>query len=163
MSCEVCGRRMRGSPVSVIIEGAIMNVCEECARFGATPSTWSRSPRKPLQRIPQREEAANPRGRVTAPVRVEGEEELVEGYGSLIREAREKMGLSQEELAKLVKEKVSVIKRVEAGRMEPPRQLASKLEKVLKIKLYGSEAAAGFSTTTKRKSLTLGDVVRLKD
>lgn len=163
MSCEVCGRRIRGPPVSVVIEGATMNVCEECARFGVTPSTWSRSPRKPLQRISRGERAAEPRERVAAPARVEVEEELVEGYGSLIREAREKMGLSQEELAKLVKEKVSVIKRVEAGRMEPPRQLAGKLERVLKIKLYGSEAAASSLTPTKRKSLTLGDVVRLKD
>jgi len=162
LSCEVCGRRIRGSPVKVVIEGAIMNVCEECARFGVTPATWSRSSRKTPQIVSQ-ERKEIVRKKATKPASIEVEEELVEGYGNLIRDAREKMGLSQEELAKLVKEKLSVIKRVEAGKMEPPRQLAVKLEKVLKIKLYSSEMAVSPSTATGKRKLTLGDVVQLKD
>lgn len=162
MSCEVCGRRIHGSPVKVIIEGAVMSVCEECARFGVTPATWSRSSRKTPQIVSQgRKEIVH--RKATVPVHIEMEEELVEGYGNLIRDAREKMGLSQEELAKLVKEKLSVIKRVEAERMEPSRQLAVKLEKVLKIKLYSSEGAASPSAATGKRNLTLGDVIRLKD
>jgi len=162
LSCEVCGRRIRGSPLKVIIEGATMNVCEECAKFGVTPATWSRSPRKVSQVVPQ-EGKTMIHMKTPTSARVEAEEELVEGYGNLIREAREKMGFSQEELAKLVKEKLSVIKRVEAGRMEPAKQLAVKLERVLKIRLYGSETATNVSTTTRKRSLTLGDVVQLKD
>lgn len=163
MNCEVCGRKIQGSPVQVNIEGATMNVCSECARFGTTPSTWSRIPRKAVRREVQGLEAVKEPRRAVAPAAPLGEEELVEGYGEVIRRAREKLGLSQEELAKLVKEKLSVIKRVEAGRMEPPKQLAEKLEKVLKIKLYTSESAVAPSRAVKKKELTLGDVVQLKE
>lgn len=159
MNCEVCGRKIEGSPVRVVIEGAMMNVCSECSKFGVTPSTWSPIPRKPVRSIVINTQVR----RASTPLQVESEVELVEGYGRLIREAREKMGLSQEELAKLVKERLSVIKRVEAERMEPPASLARKLEKALKIKLYTYEASVASSTYKKRKDITLGDVVRLKE
>lgn len=144
------------------IEGAVMNVCSECARFGTTPSTWSRIPKKAVRREVQVVEARKEPKRAAPPATLV-EEELIENYGEVIRCARERLGLSQEDLAKLVKEKLSVIKRVEAGRMEPPKQLAERLEKVLKIKLYTSESVVAPSRAAKKKGLTLGDVVQLKE
>ena len=60
---------------------------------------------------------------------------LIEGYHRVIKKARERRGLSQEELAKLVGEKTSTIKRIEAGKLTPTDRLVKDLERVLKIKL----------------------------
>ncbi|MEM1574836.1 MAG: multiprotein-bridging factor 1 family protein [Nitrososphaerota archaeon] len=61
--------------------------------------------------------------------------ELIENYGEIIRNARIKMGLSQEELAKQISEKLTIIKKIEQGAFKPPIELARKLEKFLKIKI----------------------------
>lgn len=60
---------------------------------------------------------------------------LVENYGAVIRQAREKLGLTQAELAMKIAEKLSVIKKVEAERLKPDERLAQKLERALKIRL----------------------------
>ena len=61
--------------------------------------------------------------------------ELVENYGELVREARIKIGLAQEELASQVGEKATVIKKIEHGELRPSIELARKLEKILRIRL----------------------------
>ncbi len=62
--------------------------------------------------------------------------EIVDNYGDIVRKAREKMGLTREQLAKILKEKESVIARIENYEMVPDDKLAKKLERVLKIKLF---------------------------
>ena len=52
-----------------------------------------------------------------------------------IKVAREKLALTHEELGKKINEKASVLRNLEAGKMAPNNQLASKLEHMLKIKL----------------------------
>ena len=60
---------------------------------------------------------------------------LVEGYGFIVRRSREEKGLSQEKLAKLVGEKVSVIKKIETEKLIPSDELVRKLQNALKVKL----------------------------
>lgn len=76
----------------------------------------------------------NPGRRSSSHLPVE-EFEYVEGFGRIIREAREEMGLTQEDLAKQLNEKVTVIRKIEAGEFNPPIDLVRKIEKLLKIKL----------------------------
>lgn len=61
--------------------------------------------------------------------------DLIENYGEIIRNARIKMGISQEELAKQISEKLTIIKKIEQGTFKPPIELARKIEKFLKIKI----------------------------
>ncbi|MCF8884168.1 MAG: helix-turn-helix domain-containing protein [Nitrososphaerota archaeon] len=61
--------------------------------------------------------------------------EYVEDFGRLIRDAREKMGLTQEELANQLNERVTIIKKIEAGEFKPSIELARRIEKLLKIKI----------------------------
>ena len=49
---------------------------------------------------------------------------VAEGFGSLVRRAREKMGLSHEDLGRKVAEKVSVIKKIESEKMVPDQRVA---------------------------------------
>jgi len=91
--------------------------------------------------------------------------EVVEDYARIIKEARERAGLTRDALAAVLGVKVSVIRRIEEGALTPPIDLARKMERVLKIKLVeeviderlgkGGEAGAWEET--------LGDVAVFKE
>lgn len=92
--------------------------------------------------------------------------EFVDGYGEIIRKAREKLGLTREELGALIQDKASVIKKIENEELKPTIELAKKLEKVLKVKILVevSEEVEEFfkpqSPKTKPSGLTLGDLLK---
>lgn len=62
-------------------------------------------------------------------------DELVDDYGSVIRRARDKRGMSQEELALEIREKVSLLKKIEREDLVPEDSIRKKLERVLGITL----------------------------
>lgn len=151
MRCEVCGREIRGPPFRRVIEGARMTVCAQCARFGTAEWTPSR-PLAPPRRQP-------PRNEVEAVERLE----LVEDYGGKIRKARQRMKMTVEDLGNKIREKVSVIKKLEKEELAPDRRLVQKLRNALKVELLiaGETAAAPMLPKTTRVR-TLGDIMRLK-
>jgi putative transcription factor len=95
---------------------------------------------------------------------VEITQEVVEGYDSKIRQAREKLGLSHEELGKKINEKASVLSKLETGKMAPNNLLVTKLEHALKIKLLvpikEEKISQGFPKLPSREP-TLGDLIKL--
>jgi uncharacterized protein (TIGR00270 family) len=95
--------------------------------------------------------------------KVEITQEPTEDYASKIKVAREKLALTHEELGKKINEKASVLRNLEAGKMAPNNQLASKLEHMLKIKLLvpiSDEKATQVPKVTNQE-LTLGDLIEL--
>lgn len=159
MECEVCGRKIWGKPVSVVIEGTEMKTCPQCARFGREEKTWSRLPRRqpgtPVKVVKKK----YPYGGKREPLL-----EVVEDYSSIIRRAREAKKLTQEELGKKINEKVSVIARLEAGRMKPSVEIARKLERALDIKILEEvEEEVEYSSSGKVSGeLTIGDIIKIK-
>jgi putative transcription factor len=116
-----------------------------------------RTPKKPLTPVPfiQRKKPAQ--------AKVDTTQEIVEGYDSKIRQAREKLGLSHEELGKKINEKASVLSKLETGKMTPNNMLVTKLEHALKIKLLvpiKEEKIPSFPTLPNREP-TLGDLIQL--
>jgi len=88
---------------------------------------------------------------------------VVEGYATRIREARERMGLSQQDLATRVKERLSLIQKAESGKIAPDVKLCRELEHCLRIVLLTSRVEVPESTgTVEARSLTLGDIARVK-
>ena len=92
-------------------------------------------------------------------------QELTQDYPNKIRVSREKMGLTHEELGKKINEKASVLRNLEAGKMEPNNQLASKLEHMLKIKLLVpiSDEKAVQIPKSANEELTLGDIIEIDE
>ena len=88
---------------------------------------------------------------------------LVDNYGKMIVEARKKRNLTREEFAKKIKEKESVIRRVESEEMMPDDALVKKIERFLEIKLKKIYEKALIGKKEIKGSLTLGDVVELKE
>lgn len=129
-ACEVCGSPLRASPNRVEIDGAVMVVCNNCARLGKQvgPIAAPRVRPTPLQG-PLRSSPPRP---------PEIEYEVDPDYYLIIRQAREKMGLSQEQLGGLLNEKPSVIKMVESKKLKPDMTLTRKLMHQLKVNLLVS-------------------------
>jgi putative transcription factor len=91
-------------------------------------------------------------------------DELAADYDERIRDAREAMGLSQQDLAGDLNEKTSLIRKLERGDVLPSDSVQRKLERKLDISLSegtGDEDADWSSDTS--TTTTLGDVVKRKD
>lgn len=159
MRCEICGKKIIGKPVRTKIENSIMQTCKECSKFGKV----QREPPKP-QGSPGRGASRAPySGKRTYKPR-EPTYEVVEGYEKVIREGREKKGWSREDLGDKIYEKVSVINRLESGRMIPDLKLARKLEQILKVTLLEKteEASIEDQRGSSVRGATIGDIVKIK-
>jgi putative transcription factor len=145
-----------------VIEGAKLTVCIECSKHGKILTREEVELAQKLQRKPLAPFSA--RIQKKKPVaKVEITEEIVEGYDSKIRHAREKIGLSHEELGKKINEKASVIRNLETGKMAPNNMLVTKLEHALKIKLLTpiSEEKNPQIPKSQSHEVTLGDLIQL--
>lgn len=92
-------------------------------------------------------------------------DEVAQDYDERIRNARESKGLTQEELAKQLNEKASLIRKLERGDVLPSDSIQRKLERKLGINLSmgGSDDDTEWSGGSSTGGTTLGDVVRRKD
>jgi len=93
--------------------------------------------------------------------------EFVDDLGNVVRKAREARFLTREQLAEMVGEKVSTIRRIENNELKPSFELARKLERVLKVKLLVEATDEVFEravSKAQKRGLTIGDVLgdRLK-
>ena len=183
-SCELCGRGMKGRGRNVVIEGASMLVCPECAsKFGHSSSeTTQRSdsqvrPRTSWTEAPERhttyrshqptrssKPVSKPKPRKQSGVRLD-DMELVEDYAKIIRTARQKRSMSQDELAQKVGESISTLKSIESGRQKPTEKTIRGLERELEISLLEPLGTAPIKVTKAQRGTagpTLGDRVIVK-
>ena len=154
----MCGRE---APVrTVTIEGTRMQTCPNCSKFGvevAGHETEVTGRSRITQALDERAARQRPKDIFQAQ-----EQELVEDFGKRIREGRQRKGLTQEELARKLNERQSVLSKVEAGTQRPADDLARRLQRELGITLY--EAAAEQQSDQAPRSVggafTLGDLIK---
>jgi putative transcription factor len=160
LNCDICGREITGQAFKVKVEGAKLLVCGRCQRLG-TPYTEEPAVRPPAGARPYSPRMA-PRKAPELPKGM-AEFEIVEDYADRVRQHRMKSGLSQEELAKRVKEKLSVIQKIETGKMSPDTKLCRELEHELKIQLLvPRKEVSDVPKTAPPSEVTLGDIIRIK-
>jgi putative transcription factor len=166
LRCEVCGRKIHGKPIRAIIEEAKLTVCSECSKHGTI--IWEEETKQPptlklKPKIAQSQTLKAQTLRKTQTV-LESTLELVDDYDVKVRQAREQLGLTHEELGKKINEKVSVLKKVETRKIKPDDKLAAKLEHALKIKLLVPASTEKVPTAVASKQpsrgLTLGDIIQ---
>ncbi len=153
-TCEVCGES--GDLVNTKVEGTTLKLCDDCQDLGEVV-------KRPTANTPS---TPTPRpARKTRSSRDEPDDELVEDYSTRVKQAREQHGKSPKDLAEQIKEKDSVIHRVETGKLSPDRKLARKLESALGISLYEdvSEATGYEQDARSAGGQTLGDVAEVRD
>jgi putative transcription factor len=163
LQCEVCGRKIIGKPHNVIIEGAKLTVCAECAKLGKPYSEEARQ-RTATPGFKKRKPLMVPLKKTPTPA-VDTSRELIEDYDVKIRQAREKLGFSHEDLGKRINEKVSLLRKIETGKMKPDIRLAATLEHTLKVKLIVQAKEEKTQETKIAKAagheMTLGDLIQL--
>jgi putative transcription factor len=164
LRCEVCGSKIYGRPYNVIIEGARLTVCSECAKHGKVVIEEPKpkiAMLKPRTSLPSFKVQSKKPSQTT----VETTQELVENFDLKIRQAREKLGISHEDLGKKINEKVSVLRKIETRKVKPDNILITKLEHALKIKLLVPSSNEKIQQTkapkTVSRELTLGDLIQL--
>ena len=140
----MCGKQ--GDLLTAEVEGVEMTVCQNCTRFGTIKRKTD------AVRVPQKKMHQEQPLRVTV------------NYASLLRQAREKQGLSQEDFARSLQEKESIVAKWEQGRMQPSVEVARRLEKILGVSLVVEEVEQLFE---KEKSVhgegfTLGDFMKVR-
>ncbi|HIQ50731.1 MAG TPA: TIGR00270 family protein [Nautiliaceae bacterium] len=151
MECELCGKESN-ELVEAIIEGSLLKVCKNCAKYGKI---------KKEERISTFEHMKNKKN----PVKEVRETELIISPDAKekLKEYRESLGLTREELAKKLGVKVNLIEKLERGDYNIDVKEVLKLEKRLKLKLT-EEITLYYSDHAKKKEeeiLTVGDVVKI--
>jgi len=152
MRCEICGKEAKLK--RALVEGVEMMVCQDCARYGivlpekkqqGTLAAAAKLKKKPLP--------------YSKDVFEEMKQELVPDWGRKIKEARERKGMSREELGAKVGEKTTTIAKIENEELRPPDETVKKIEKVLEIKLF-QEIENAVVKHKEVRPLTLGDLLK---
>jgi putative transcription factor len=156
--CEICGRPIEGEPIPVEVDKAVLYVCRSCAAQYGKRAT-QQQPQAAAQKKPA------PRPKPAAPRPPPLEVELVENFGAVIRRARENLGLSREALAAMLGVKETVLRRIEAGQLQPDLALAKRLERALGVRLLVEAAEEGVAKSGGKveRGLTLGEVAEIRD
>jgi putative transcription factor len=156
----MCGKELP-SLRRATIEGTTMHVCGDCVKYGVEQA-GAKTEVTGRSRTTTAMESRAARSR-TRDVFADMPEELVEDYGERVRQARQKLGLSIEDVGKKINERQSELAKLEQGTYHPPDTLVRKLERFFNIKLMEKpEAPAGVGGPKLQKSgpLTLGDMIK---
>jgi putative transcription factor len=159
MQCEICGAEIRGKPICITIDNSELQVCQKCAPYGKPVDKRTPVSRKvsPVVRTVTRTEN-RPKKDFFDILK----DELLDNYVQIIRDARETKGWSQEDLAENIKEKASLIKKIERSEIVPEDSVRKKLEHALNIKLTERVEVSGQEVSHMKKDTTLGDIVKIK-
>jgi putative transcription factor len=171
----MCGAES-SSLTTTKVEGAELQLCDDCTEFGTEVRTESSSSSSTKYSTSSSSSSSSSSsggssstgggggGTTRRRDMFDDMDEIAADYDDRIRSAREERGLSQEELADELNEKASLIRKLERGDMLPSDEVQRKLESELGVTLSegsgdaDTEWSGDSSTTT-----TLGDVVKRKD
>lgn len=172
VQCEMCGTETTG-PTTIRIEGAELDVCDECVSFGTTVETEESASSSDTKYSTTSTGTSQSSGSTTTRSESSSRgtdyydtvDTLAQDYDDRVRRAREQRELTQAELADELNEKASLIRKVERGETLPSDSLQSKLERYLDISLTGEadDTTEEWRADDETGSYTLGDVVKRKD
>lgn len=137
--------------LKAVIEGTELKVCKNCTKYG-----------KVIGKIRQ-DKQFKKKTYITPEKEKETEDFVVENYSKLIKNARESLNLKQEDVAKKISEKESVIHHIESGSHKPSIPLAKKFEKFFNIKLIEQFEDKYEKQSNKSNGIvTIGDKIKIR-
>ncbi|WP_049981443.1 multiprotein bridging factor aMBF1 [Halolamina rubra] len=169
--CEMCGAE-KSSLTTTKVEGAELELCDDCKDFGTEVKTESSSTTSTKYSTSSSDGSSSSSssggtssggGGGRRRDMFDQMDEIAGDYDEQIRSAREREGLSREDLAKELNEKASLIGKLERGDILPSDDVRAKLEKRLDVSLAeGSDDDTSDWETDSSMTQTLGDVVERK-
>lgn len=145
MNCDLCGTN--GELFSAVVEGSLMEVCSKCLKFG-----------KLIEKRKDFDVEKIVKKKITNEIIFV----LKKDYNLILKNCREESKLTQEELAKKLNEKVSLIQKIENKGIEPNDELVNKYEKFFRINLREEFKQEPLNLNFKNSTLTIGDLLRFK-
>ncbi len=160
--CELCGKQTEDRK-KVMIENTVFNVCLTCSKRGKPIESSSRlrttygkntritgkstsqysSPSTTTTTTTKQSPFSTrikpmPRNRPPPLKKINLTDEMILNpeFPKVIRDARNKKGITHDQLGQKINEKVTLLKKVETGTIKPDEILSKKLENFLGIKLY---------------------------
>jgi putative transcription factor len=127
-SCEICGIQIIDHGQRVFVEGNLLTVCKTCSKRGK-PSNNQQNIQKRVSARPQKFVVPNK-------ITFDDHAILVSNFSEIIRKSRMKQNLTHEQLGILIKERVSLLRKIESGSLKPDEELIKKLERFFRINLY---------------------------
>lgn len=148
-SCHVCGNDAIGNGW---VEGAKVALCGRCERYASKFELDSAH--RPVARMAQKKPAL-------------AEARFVPGFGQKLKEAREKKGLSRDQLGKKLLVSEADLRAFEEERRNPLPELTKKLEYLLGVTLVFSDLEKEIQRQQQKpvfrgQELTLGDMIKFK-
>ncbi|MFC4450465.1 multiprotein bridging factor aMBF1 [Halorussus aquaticus] len=174
VQCEMCGAET-GSPKTIKVEGAELDVCDNCSDFGtevktqdtssSTSTKYSTSSSSGSSGSSSSSSTSSSSSQSRRSDMFDDMDEIAQDYDDRIRNARESEGMTQEDLADELNEKASLIRKLERGDVLPSDEVRQKLESELDIRLTAGSSADDeeWSGGSSSGEYTLGDVVKRKD
>jgi putative transcription factor len=162
--CPICGGIIWGKGQRVLLEGAKITVCDNCAQHGT--KIYKPVTNVQMKKKGQIKTQIAPKKQTFKPKGIE-ELEIVIDYAKRIKNVRNNLRLNQDQFAQKLNEKPSLLRRIEAGKVEPTIKLAKKIQEVYKIKLLKKidETEINVQETKFMKKSTgssLGDIAFIK-
>src|SRR6478736_3446173 len=161
--CEVCGKQIEDR-TKVMIENTVFNVCITCSKRGkpieakggftsfnkknnegikkltskysSTTKPLTNTTTKPSSRYNKIKTIQKNKPPPQKKINLTDEFILDPEFPKVIRDARNKKGITHDQLGQKINEKVTLLKKIETGTIKPDETLSKKLEKFLGIKLY---------------------------
>ncbi|MBS3158008.1 TIGR00270 family protein [Candidatus Woesearchaeota archaeon] len=155
MLCELCGKQ--GELFKAKVESTELTVCKNCSKYrkvlGHADSLSTKNSQKSKQVLQVSQQ----------PAINEPEEFILSNYSELIRKKREQLKLNQEDFAKLLNEKLSILHKIETNSFEMSIEQAKKFEKILHLKLVELFKEPDMKILhEKKEGFTLGDFIKVK-
>ncbi len=143
--CEMCGKE--NQLVTAEVEGVDMQLCPSCSKFGTI--------RKQVQ---FKKTFYKP-----AP-KEKPEYKVVHNYSALLKSAREKRNMSQEDFAKFLNERESVLAKWEQNTLTPDVEVARKMSRALGVELVEKDLdiPEKIEFRKNKDELTLGDFIKIR-
>jgi putative transcription factor len=127
-SCEICGIQIIDHGERVYVEGNLLTVCKACSKRGK-PSNNQQNIQRKLPTQPKKIEKPDK-------ITFEDSAILAKNFSEVIRNSRMSKGLTHEQLGLLIKERASLLRKIESGSLKPDDELTKKLERFFRINLY---------------------------
>ena len=111
----------------VLVEGNLLTVCKTCSKRG-----------KPSNNQPNIQKSFVRPKKMIKPNKITFDDStiLVNDFSEVIRKSRMIKGLTHEQLGILIKERASLLRKIESGSLKPNEELTKKLERFFRINLY---------------------------
>ncbi|MBA3749308.1 MAG: TIGR00270 family protein [Nitrosopumilus sp.] len=157
--CELCGKQTEVRK-KIMVDNTVFNVCLACSKRGkpmestnglktiygkntkrtgkltSQYSSTSSSSTKPISFYSKLRPMPKNKPPPLKKINLTDEMILNPEFPKVIRDARNKKGITHEQLGQKINEKVTLLKKVETGTIKPDDILSKKLERFLGIKLY---------------------------